>query len=365
MAAVDASVATESGAWAIVFAGGIGSRFWPLSNPRRPKPTLQLLGERTLLADTVARLSPIVTPERTLVMTSSDIASVIIDSAPDVPRQNVLIEPRPLGTAAALAWGLETVRRRSGPDTPVIALHADLTAAFPAEFRRCVGQSLALAMKRRALVIPGVTPTRPETAFGYIVPGAPLDPLTPLDNGGACQVARFAEKPPLDGVVDLLREGALWHSGIVVGPVAEMLELLFRHVTELAPGRAPLLRGNLDDFATKVTSTSVERGLLQRADSLLVTVMDCGWDDVGTWECLRRARELDDAGNGAIGKAHFVDSSSNVVHSEAGTVVLFGCQRMLVVTLRGLTFVTPIEKAADLRALIEQLPPHLRTDPTQ
>jgi mannose-1-phosphate guanylyltransferase len=317
-----------------------------------------------LLADTVARLSPLVTPERTLVMTSHDIASVIIDSVPEVPRHNVLVEPRPLGTAAALAWGLETVRERGGPDTPVIALHADLTAAFPSEFRLCLSRSLALAMKQRTLVTLGVTPTRPETAFGYISPGAPLDPLKPLDRGGACRVARFTEKPPLDGVVELLREGALWHGGILAGPVVEMRDLLFRHAMELAPGRAALSRGNLDDFATKVTSISVERGLLQRADSLLVMVMDCGWDDVGTWECLRRARELDDAGNGAIGNAHFVDSSSNVVHSEAGTVVLFGCQRMLVVTLRGLTFVTPLDKAADLRALIEQLPPHLRTDPS-
>jgi mannose-1-phosphate guanylyltransferase len=143
-----------------------------------------------------------------------------------------------------------------------------------------------------------------------------------------------------------------------------MNEELFRHTTELARGRESLGRGNLNEFAVKIQSVSIERGLLQRSDKLLVLPLDCGWDDVGTWACLRRARELDDAGNGAIGEAYFVDSSSNIVHTESGTVVLFGCQKMLVVTLNGITFVTPLDKAADLRPLLEQLPSDIRKDPT-
>lgn len=365
MPSIDVTTDIEGNAWAIIFAGGIGSRFWPLSSPRRPKPTLQLLGDKPLLADTIERLAPLVVPERVLIVTSRDIASEIMRAAPEIPESNILVEPRPLGTAAALAWGLHTIRERGGANAAVCALHADLTAAFPAEFRRKLKQSIALALKERMLVTFGIIPTRPETAFGYLVPGEPLDASTPVSAGGASKVTRFVEKPELDGVVDLLTEGALWHGGIVVARAADLASQLFTHAKELERAREPLNRGNLNEFAVKVESISIERGLLQRTDKLLVIPLECGWDDVGTWACLRRARDLDDNGNGAVGEAYFIESSSNVVHTEAGTVVLFGCSKMLVVTLNGITFVTPLEKAADLRPLLDQLPADLRSDPTQ
>src|SRR5262245_15018886 len=103
---------TGAALWAIVFAGGIGSRFWPLSTPQRPKAVLQLVGERPLIADTVHRLAPLIPSERVLVLTSHDIASAVRAAIPDVPAHNILIEPRPLGTAAALAWGLDVIARR-------------------------------------------------------------------------------------------------------------------------------------------------------------------------------------------------------------------------------------------------------------
>lgn len=364
MPAVASAIDVDGSGWAIIFAGGIGSRFWPLSSPRRPKPALQLLSEKPLLLDTVERLGSLIPPERVLVVTARDIAPEITRAAPGIPRENVLVEPKPLGTAAALAWGLQVIRERGGGNAAVCAMHADLTAAFPSEFRRRLKQAMATALKNNCLVTFGVTPTRPETGFGYVVPGDALDPATPIHGGGAARVTRFVEKPELDGVVELLSQGALWHAGVVVGRASDLAEQLFTHAKELVRGRESLVRGNFNEFAVKIEPTSVERGLLQRSDNIVVLMLDCGWDDVGTWACLRRARELDDNGNGAVGEAYFVDSSSNVVHTESGTVVLFGCQKMLVVTLSGITFVTPLEKAADLRPLLAQLPPDIRSDPT-
>jgi mannose-1-phosphate guanylyltransferase len=112
-----------------------------------------------------------------------------------------------------------------------------------------------------------------------------------------------------------------------------------------------------------IQSVSIERGLLERSDRVLVVPGDFGWDDVGTWASLRRARELDDTGNGAFGPAHFVEATSNVVHAEKGCVVLYGCTSMLVVALDGLTFVTPLDRAVDLRPLLDALPPSMRTQP--
>ncbi len=351
--------------WGIVFAGGIGSRFWPLSTPARPKPVLHLLGERPLLADTVHRLAPLIPAARTLVVTSRDIAGAVRSAIPAIPAANILVEPRPLGTAAAYAWALETILERGGRNAIAVAMHADLAVAFPDEFRRVLGRGAVVASRHDVLVTLGVTPTRPETAFGYAVTGAPVDPALSVGQGGALRVAQFVEKPRLDAVASLLNEGAYWHTGVLVARAVVAHDELFARAHELAPGREALAAGHLPVFAGMIRPISLERGLLERTPRLALLPLDCGWDDVGTWACLRRTRELDDAGNGAIGRAVFVDSTSNVVHTEAGTVVLYGCERMLVVTLHGITFVTPLDRAADLKPLLDQLPGSLRLDPTR
>ena len=350
--------------WAVVFAGGIGSRFWPLSTPERPKQLLALVTGRSLLEDTVGRFHPLIPSERVLIVTSRDIAPAIRSALTAVPDENVLVEPRPLGTAAALAWGAQEVARRAGPTTPVCALHADLAVAFPGAFRESVRRAASVATRERALVALGVRPTRAEPSFGYHVPGAPLDVDAPLATGGAFHVVAFHEKPSPSHAGALAAGGALWHSGVLVGPAKTVLEKLARYTVEIAPGLDALTAGNLPSFVGMIRSVSIERGLLERVERLLVMLTDCGWDDVGTWASLRRARDLDDEGNGAIGKVAFVDSASNVVHSESGTVVLFGVEKLLVVTLDGLTFVTTLERANDLKPLLDALPGSMRINPT-
>src|SRR5690349_4167804 len=156
--------------WAIVLAGGIGSRFWPLSSPTRPKQLLNLIGERPLIAETVARLAPLIPPERVLVLTSRDIAPAISAAIPEIPENNMLVEPRPLGTAAALAWGASEIVRRAGPEAVFCCIHADLAVAFPEFFRHAVVRAGRIAAKDKTLVAVGVRATRPETGFGYIRP---------------------------------------------------------------------------------------------------------------------------------------------------------------------------------------------------
>jgi mannose-1-phosphate guanylyltransferase len=349
--------------WAVVFAGGIGSRFWPLSTPERPKPLLALVTGHSLLEDTVGRLQPLIPPERVIVVTSRDIAPAIRTAVRDLPEENVLIEPRPLGTAAALAWGAQEVVRRAGPETPVCAMHTDLAIAFPGAFRESLGRAAAVANRENALVTLGIRPTRPEQSFGYIRVGAALDRDRTLAAGGTHRVSGFVEKPPASQAEVLASDGALWHSGIIVGSAKTFLEKLERYTPEIAPGLAALASGDLPAFAKRIQSVSIERGLLERITRFLVLLVDFGWDDVGTWASLRRARDLDDDGNGALGAVEFVDATSNVVHTESGTVVLFGVSRLLVVSLPGLTFITTIERASDLKPLLDALPGSLRVNP--
>jgi mannose-1-phosphate guanylyltransferase len=354
---------TDIALWGVVFAGGIGSRFWPLSTPARPKPLLALVSEHTLIEDTVGRLQPAIPPERVLILTSRDIAPAIRSVTRDVPDENVLVEPRPLGTAAALAWGMQELARRAGPSAMAVAVHADLAVDFPEEYRRTLRRAAAIAARERALVAVAVKATRPETGFGYIVPGAPLDSDYPLSRGGAAATRSFDEKPTEREAVALIAEGARWHSGVVVGAAGTFLEELAAHTVEVREGLETLKAGGLVKFFDTVQGASLERGLLERTDRLLVVQGDFGWDDVGTWASLRRARDLDDDGNGAIGSAHFVDAEANIVHSERGTVVLYGVDGLLVVTLPGLTFVTTLDRATDLKPLLDALPGSMRILP--
>lgn len=349
--------------WAVVFAGGIGSRFWPLATPSVPKPVLALVGGRPLLAETVGRLDPLIPADRVLVVTSADIAPAIRAVLPSVPPSNILVETKPMGTAAALAWGVSEVRRRADPNTPVCAMHADLAAAFPSLLREALMRAALTSAREHTLVAIGVRPMRAEASFGYIEPGALLSEDEKLGQGGAADVAEFTEKPGPTAAERLIASGALWHSGIVLGGAKEFLDALQMYVPEVSRGLAALAVGDTDEFARHVRPISIERGLLERMGRLLVTAPEFGWDDVGTWAGLRRVRELDDDGNGALGAAHFTDATGNVVHAESGTVVMFGVSQLLVVTRPGLTFVTTLEHAAELKPLLDSLPGSARINP--
>lgn len=355
---------TDVTLWAIVFAGGIGSRFWPLSTPVRPKPLLALVSEQTLIEETVGRLQPAIPPERVLILTSRDIAPAIRSVTTDVPDENVLVEPRPLGTAAALAWGAQELARRAGPSAMCVAVHADLAVDFPQEFRQTLRRAAAYAAREAALVSIGIQPTRPETGFGYVMPGPALDIDHPLARGGVATTSGYTEKPSEHEAEQLIQAGARWHSGIVVGAAETFLSELRAHTPEVREGLDALRLGNLPSFVGMVRATSLERGLLERTPRLLVMQGEFGWDDVGTWASLRRARDLDDNGNGAVGNVHFIDADCNVVHCERGSVVVYGVSQMLVVTLDGLTFVTSLDRATDLRPLLDALPGSMRINPT-
>jgi len=352
----EALLESDTAMWAVVFAGGIGSRFWPLSSPQRPKQLLRLVDDRPLIADTVMRLHPLVPAERTLVVTSADIAAAIHTAIPEVPAANMLVEPRPLGTAAALAWGAREVANRAGPNALVCALHADLAVAFPDAFRHTLRQGGAVAAREELIVAVGVHASRPETGFGYLVVGKPLSIDFPVASGGPAIVERFVEKPDAESAAALCGEGALWHSGVAIARANLVLEALAAHTPEVTPVLEARDLGAYAAFADAVRYVSLERGLFERVGRMAVIPGDFGWDDVGTWASLKRARDLDDDGNGAIGDVHFVDSAGNVVHAEGASVVLYGVEGLLVVSLPGKTFVTTLEKAAELRPLLDQLP---------
>jgi mannose-1-phosphate guanylyltransferase len=176
-------------------------------------------------------------------------------------------------------------------------------------------------------------------------------------------VEHFVEKPGTALADVLIDKGALWNTGIFVWRARVVLEELATHTHEVAHGLPTLAAGAMDQFAELVTSVSIDRGLLERARTVVVLPVDMAWDDVGTWASLRRVRELDDTGNGVMGQVHCVDCSGNVIHADGGCVVAYGISGMIVVSIDGLTFVTTQDRATELGPLLNALPGSLRFNP--
>lgn len=334
--------------WAAVLAGGVGSRFWPLSSAERPKQLLPLAGERPLLVEAVERVLPLVAAERVLIVTSRALAEAIRAALPGLPAANVLAEPFAASTAPALAWASARAVA-ADPEASVLSLHADWAVGDPDAFRTAAAAALALAEQTDVLVTVGARPTRPETGYGYIVPGATLA-------GGARRIARFVEKPDAARAAALIAEGALWNTGLFAWTARRFRAEIAEHTPELAGGLAALDRGDVEAMFAAVRPVSVDVGLFERTARGAVVSGDFGWDDVGSWAALRRVRATDAAGNVLVGAAHAVDATGCVVWSEEGTTVVEGLEGVVVVRARGVTLVTTAERAPDLKKLLDRLP---------
>jgi len=336
--------------WAVVLAGGVGSRFWPVSTPERPKQLLPLVSDKPLLVDAVDRLAAIVEPARTLVLTNESLVKSIRRLLPAIPRENIIAEPRPAGTAAALTWAALIIERRDDKNATMISVHADWFIGDEAQFREVLLDAEEVAQKTHTLVTVGIVPTRADQGFGYI------QAVNPNKKGGS-PVKRFVEKPDRARAEKMRSEGYLWNSGIFVWSVGDFLAQVKQHTPEL--GKALALDRDAEAsefFASVAKPVSVDVGVLERSKNVTVIPGDFGWDDIGTWAALGRVRDKDEFGNVTIGTVHMLDCSDNVVRTDSGTVVIYGVDNLVVVVHDGLTLVTTREKAADLKRLVESLP---------
>ena len=339
--------------WAVVLAGGVGSRFWPLSTAERPKQLLPLIGDQAMLVETLARIRPMVEPKRTLILTNASLVKAIGKAAPKIPKANIIAEPKPAGTAAALAWASHLIAQRDGPDATMISVHADWAIGDDDAFRDTLTNAAIAAETHHALVTVGIVPTRAETGLGYIEPGDSV-------SEGVRRVKSFVEKPPRERAERMWNSGFLWNSGIFAWRVGDFLD----EVRTLAHEIAPALEKHSDSlprfFAAIPKPVPVDTAVLERSSRVMVLPGDFGWDDVGTWGSLQRVRALDAQGNAVSGEVHALDASNNVVHAEDQQVVLYGVKDLVVIARDGLTVVTTVAASADLKRLVESLPPKLK-----
>jgi mannose-1-phosphate guanylyltransferase len=335
----------------VLLAGGSGTRFWPLSTPENPKQLLPLAGPTSSAEDAVERLTGLIPRERTLVVAGSGIADKLRRPL-RLPPENLLIEPRAASTAPALIWATWEAQRRD-PEAEVLSLHADWAVGDAAAFRATADMALSTARRHDRLVTVGMVPSRPETGYGYIVPGPPLDET-------ARSVARFSEKPDAATALDLMAAGALWNSGLFAWTATRLLAEVSAHTPEVARVLPALAAGDVARYFREVEPISIDVGLLERSRAVAVVRGDFAWDDVGTWQALARVRPRDAGGNVVVGEAVLHETQDCVVWSDRDPIVLFGVQELVVVQANGRILVMPTDRAGSMKQLLDALPPAVR-----
>lgn len=237
----------------------------------------------------------------------------------------------------------------------MLCVHADWHVGDPKRFRATLRAAAHVAAEQHALVTVGIVPTRADPGFGYIEPAEEVA-------HGARRVARFVEKPSRERAAEMLRAGYLWNSGIFAWRVGDFLAAVARHTPEVASALASF-GGDMpqrEQFFAAAQPISVDVGVLERSDGVVVLPGDFGWNDVGTWSALGRVRARDAGGNVTSGASFALDATGNVVHAEGNRVVLFGVSDLVVVTRPGLTLVTTVERSSDLKLLVDALPEEFR-----
>lgn len=340
--------------WAVILAGGSGTRFWPLSTPERPKQLLPLAGDRPLLAQAVRRLDGLVSPDRVLIVTGPFLLERVTALVPEVPAAQVLAEPRAASTAPALAWGAQWIARRD-PGAQMLSLHADWAVHDEHAFRASAERALDVARQHDLLVTVGVKPTRNETAYGYIVPGRALEGRG-KGSRGARRVRRFVEKPTPARAALLRRRGALWNTGLFAWGVERFLTETGTHARELRAGRQALISGDAAGFFAAVTPAPVDIAVLERTKRLAVVAGTFGWDDIGSWDSLFRIRTPDSQGNVTVGNVTVGDDVRRcILWSENEHLAVSGLTDLVVVRANGHTLVIPTGRADRLKALVQRI----------
>lgn len=334
-----------------MLAGGVGSRFWPVSTRKRPKQLLPLASARPLVVDTVERARALAPDAQIRILAGAHLAAAFRAELPDLPESSYMTEPEARGTCPVLTWAAWDTAR-TNPDAVLVSLHSDHLIHPLEAFVDTVRAAVHLARTRDLLVTIGIVPDRVETGYGHIQPGPALEAPS---GAAAFQVAAFHEKPDTDAARRYVEAGYLWNSGVFVWRASVFLDEVRRHAPEVAACLPILGREGPEAFFRTVPVCVVDTAVIERSARVGCVRATFTWDDVGSWGALLRTRVGDAAGNVVIGEGDAVDASGNVVFAEGGRVVLFGVRDLVVVRTADTTLVLPRARAVDLKALLKEI----------
>ena len=345
--------------YAVILAGGRGERFWPLSRRTRPKQLQPIVGERSMLEETVSRISPLVKRDRIVIVSTRVLKRRITSLFPDLPADNLLFEPAGRNTALAIGYAAVSLCRQH-PRAKMIVLPADHHIEDQAKFLSAVKTALDVAQSK-LLVTFGIVPDRPETEYGYIRLGKLIHSEDEVEVYSA---RAFTEKPNRKRAKAFLHSGNyLWNSGMFVWRVDAILEAmkeqmprLHARLMEFCDSQEASDGGmSLSTLYRQSESISIDYGVMENALNVAVVKADFRWDDVGSWSALQRLRERDEAGNIVVGRHLGEDTRETIVFSESGLVGTLGVSDLIIVRTEDVTLVAKKSRYADVRKLVDKL----------
>ncbi len=347
--------------YVLILAGGQGTRFWPRSRARLPKQLLPIAGEDSLLHRTLKRLHPLVPPERMFVVTAQDQVEALRPHAAHLPPHHILAEPSARNTAAAIGLGLAWMRHLGMPQEAVVAvLPSDHAIASEAGFRDTLAVAARAAWDRGAICTLGMPPDRPDTGYGYLRVGEMVEPGFP----GVYRLDAFIEKPDRSRAESLLHSGGhLWNGGMFIFPSHRLDHEMQRHLPSLAASLAEIQglwdAGGPQEEVARIYSQaqpiSIDYGIMEKAEGLLVVPGTFGWSDVGNWSRIPDALPEGEGGWISAPRVVALESRGNVVEAPGKLVALLGVKDLVIVDTEDVLMVIPRDRAEEVRSLLERV----------
>ena len=338
---------------AVVMAGGKGTRFWPRSRSQRPKQFLAIAGKETLLHQTVYRLDGSFEPRHIFVVTTRELADETRRMLPELPPENILVEPEGRNTAPCLALSLVEIERRV-PEGVMVVLSADHWIGDTEAFIQDVETAVNHAASTGELVVFGIKPTYPETGYGYIEVGG--------SGGGPVQkVLAFCEKPPMDMALQYLESGChYWNAGMFVWTLADLREGLLQHCPAvLTPLDEWMSQGadetTLPAIYARLPHLAIDVALMEKAKNVALVSTHFRWSDVGSWPAAIEFQESDAMGNVVQGQTILLDVKDSAFFGGTRLIAASGVSDLIVVDEPDALLICHRDKAQSVKQIVERL----------
>ena len=343
----------------VIMAGGIGSRFWPMSTPEYPKQFVDVLGSgKTMIQATAERFAPLCPVENFWVVTSASYVDIVRDQLPGIPSENILAEPCARNTAPCIAYACWKIRMKD-PSANIVVTPSDALIVDVDNFRDVMRTALEFTAHDERIVTVGITPTRPETGYGYIQCADER-----VSEGEVLPVASFREKPSLEVAKQYVAAGNyLWNAGIFVWNVNTIVDSISRFVPDLAAKMdamaesfyTPSEAAAVAEIFPTCEKISIDYAVMEKADCIYTIPGDFGWSDVGTWGSLWTLLPHDEDGNAVVGEnVHLYGCRGCIVHApDAASVVLEGLEDCIVVERGGRILVCRLSKEQRIKDFVK------------
>jgi len=348
--------------YAVIMAGGRGTRFWPRSRERKPKHLLDIVSKRTIIQETFDRIKSLIPPENILIVTGKKHASELIRQIPEIPVQNIIIEPVGKNTAACIGLAALHIQTKV-PDAVMIVLPSDHAIGDSRKYMEVISAAVKVADQEGGLVTIGIKPSGPETGFGYLEVG---DSLGLVASEEVFRVKSIREKPDLLKARKFVQSGNFyWNSGIFIWKASTIMNEINRFLPELHRGLmkikeslgTPKEKATVPKVYKWLKSISIDYGVMEKADNVLMLTGNFGWSDVGSWDALWEISAKDNQGNALIGgsSAIFTDAEGALVYSPKKLVALVGVKDLIIVETKDALLICKKGRSQDVKKVVDTL----------